>query len=87
MSLKRIGHDISFNSVKVTLANKYLEHSSPVLPACAGPYAATISETDGEISIPCEMCGARHAQVPNQKATAESRRWTKSVPAKFLPTE
>lgn len=61
MSLKKIQHNVSFKSVllilnvKVILPHKYLERSYSVLPVCAGPYAARISETEGKMNIPIEM--------------------------------
>lgn len=48
-------HFLSVLTVKVTLPNKHLEHSYSVLPVCAGPYAATVIETEGKINVPHEI--------------------------------
>ena len=64
---------LSILSVKVTFPHN-LEYSYSALPACEGPYAATISETEGKINILYGMWGAEKGQVPDQKAMAYSRR-------------
>lgn len=46
---------LSILTVKVTLSHKYLERRYSVLPVCAGPYAATVSEAEGKIHVPHEM--------------------------------
>ena len=55
--------------VKVTFPHN-LEYSYSVLPVCVGPYAATISETEGKINTLYGKWGAEKGQVPDQKAMA-----------------